>query len=294
VGFVPMSKRGTPEAEKHLALDDGVPAHLQTALLEWVQGEVITSQMTAWASTEPAVSSQYLRGIELDMQVDLGVSREEMATNLFRKAGSDSQWFIDLLDYLLRHPLQEVYSGRRPRERAYRLETILDRGRSAWRVVDIGDGRCALERRIDPTIEEAINETASINPTAGHHLYRAWQLAYSRTPNAAESYRESIKAVEVAAIAVICPAHAKATLGSVLGDMRNNIGKWTVEVPATSEAMPDEKLVIEMVSSLWNGQVGRHGSPAPAVPSTQTLSEAQAAVHLAATLVQWFSSGVIR
>ena len=39
-------------------------------------------------------------------------------------------------------------------------------------------------------------------------------------------------------------------MGTVLGDMRANIGKWKVEVPATSANMPDESLVVGMMDAL--------------------------------------------
>lgn len=47
-----------------------------------------------------------------------------------------------------------------------------------------------------------------------------------------------------------------------------------------------------MMDALWTGQVGRHGMPnQPA--QTQAPEEAEAAVHLAAMLVHWFTTGVV-
>jgi len=292
MGFVPMSKRGTPEESKHLALHEGVPDHLRPSIIEWIRGELLVPNEYA-LDYEEVIPLAKLREIELDLHINLG-PQDQMIGTLFGMIVGDPEWCLDLVDYLLQNPARGTANGQNPSTRAGKLAEILTRGSSAWCVISLDSTRCALQRRIDPTVSQAVVEATATNPTAGHHLELAWHLAYSRSPNAGESYRESIKAVEVAAIAIICSAHATATLGSVLGDMRSNIGKWTVEVPATSAGMPDEQLVIAMMNSLWTGQVGRHGSPASAVPATQTLPEAQAAVHLAATLVQWFSSGVIR
>jgi hypothetical protein len=46
-----------------------------------------------------------------------------------------------------------------------------------------------------------------------------------------------------------------------------------------------------MMKALWEGQTSRHGSQHPTRP--ETMEEARAAVHLAVTLVQWFSAGTV-
>lgn len=43
--------------------------------------------------------------------------------------------------------------------------------------------------------------------------------------------------------------------------------------------------------ALWQGQTSRHGGQTPTSP--ETLEAARAAVHLAATIVQWFTSGAV-
>ena len=138
--FVPRSKRGTSEEARHLALQEGVPDHFHNSLLDWVRDELLVPHSTPWATQEPIYSSRYLRGIELDMQVGLGTD-DEMVNTLYRKAITDSDWFLDLLDYLLQNPMTNVYSRRRPGNRPYMLELILVRGRSAWRVTPLEGAR---------------------------------------------------------------------------------------------------------------------------------------------------------
>jgi len=288
-GFVPRSKRGTPAESHHLALQDGVPDHLRPALVDWVKRELIVGGIY-----EKGYSLTALRGIELNMRDALGYDVDTMVKTLLTRM-NDPDWFLDLIDYLLHNPLIEVASAEWPPDRAVRLQQILLTGGSAWEVVKIADLQCKLERRVDLTVEAAVVAAETHNPTAGPRRRAAWDLAYGRSPDAGTSYGESIKAVEVATIAVVSPKHGMATLGKVIGEMKANPTKWTVGIPATSTAMSGSQLVVAMLDALWTGQVGRHGSPSStSTPTAQSPEEARAAVHLAATLVQWFSSGVIR
>jgi hypothetical protein len=52
--------------------------------------------------------------------------------------------------------------------------------------------------------------------------------------------------------------------------------------------------IVGMLRLLHRAQSDRHGSPEPAPPVVMTQAEAEAAVHLAATLVHWFDSGAVR
>lgn len=295
MAFVPRSKRGTTAEVKHLALREDIPDHLVTALDDWIQEQLLVEGFDGMGLRQRTFSGPYLRQIELEMQVPLG-SDNRQVDRLFHhlRANNDNYW--DLVDYLLQSPLSVtspatgVYLS--PRERAEALENALSLGRSAWTVRPVGNVNC-LERRVDETVESAALTVIGDTGTAGVHLANAWHLAYERIPNPGESYRESIKAVEVAAIPVVLPNDALATLGKVLGEMRAHPQKWTVTAPASSTAMPNAQLVIVMMDAVWTGQAGRHGDPNLPTPPTQTQEEAKAAVHLAVTLVEWFTSGAV-
>jgi len=127
---------------------------------------------------------------------------------------------------------------------------------------------------------------------AGEHLARAWVATYGRTGNPSEGYRESIKAVEAAAKPVVSPANDRATLGTVIADIRNDPTKWTIDLhsPTPTDQMPQVQGMLEL---LWKGQSNRDGTPDADAPLSVTQEQAEAALHLAMTLVQWFTSGVV-
>ncbi|WP_328484890.1 hypothetical protein [Streptomyces zaomyceticus] len=172
------------------------------------------------------------------------------------------------------------------------LQRLLDDAGSVYRVNEAGDG---LEERVAPAVRDAVRHTiadAATGPAAGSaadHLATAWQAAYGRSPDPVRAYSESIKAVESAAHAVIQPNNAKATLGTMLGEIKNARHKFVTAIPSTGgdPIAPAEA----MMRALWNGQTSRHGGQTPTAP--ETLESARAGVHLAATLVQWFVSGAV-
>jgi len=48
-----------------------------------------------------------------------------------------------------------------------------------------------------------------------------------------------------------------------------------------------------MLNRLWTSHHDRHGTDQPRPKMSEAEAEAQGAVHLAVTLVQWFDSGVV-
>ncbi|RSS57657.1 hypothetical protein EF909_16050 [Streptomyces sp. WAC01280] len=132
--------------------------------------------------------------------------------------------------------------------------------------------------------------TAPSAGSAADHLATAWQAAYGRNPDPERSYSEAIKAVEAAAHAVIQPNNAKATLGTMLGEIRNARHKFSTAIPVPAAGDPIAAAEA-MMRALWEGQTSRHGGQNGTVP--ETLEAARAGVHLAAALVQWFVSGVV-
>ncbi|MCX4564692.1 hypothetical protein OHA02_52395 [Streptomyces phaeochromogenes] len=172
------------------------------------------------------------------------------------------------------------------------LEGILTLGGSPYR---INAERTGLEARVDATAHQALASTLTTasDPnygSASEHLATAWTCIYGRNPDPGKAYAEAIKAVECAAQATVEPKSKRATLGSMLKVLGNSTQKFSTEIPATSG--DDIMVVIEMMRRLWQGQSSRHGAQTPTKHETQ--GQAEMAVHLAVTLVQWFSAGFVK
>jgi hypothetical protein len=127
---------------------------------------------------------------------------------------------------------------------------------------------------------------------AGQHLTLAWVAVYGRSPDPGKAYSEAVKAVEVAAQPVITPADTSATLGKMIAVFRDGPGKWEFALKPSST--DPHEAVLQMMRLVWTGQTDRHGTADPEKPLHVSPEEAEAAVHLAVTLVQWFTSAAVR
>lgn len=168
------------------------------------------------------------------------------------------------------------------------LEELLVTANFAWRATWKG-----LERRIDATTAEAVGTTIrNATEEAAEHLAAAWAAVYGRHPDADKAYAEAVKAVEATACRLVLPTNPTATLGQVRNHLRDAPTKWEIVLPDKNGALAPATVVMEMMTALWEGQRSRHaGTP---TSRRQQSAEAAAAVHLAATLMNWLTSGVLR
>ncbi len=121
-------------------------------------------------------------------------------------------------------------------------------------------------------------------------MQEAWAAVYGRHPDPAKAYDEAVRAVEAAAIPILLPKGMKVTLGTVLAHLRDAGGKWALAIDGTNDG--DVAPLTAMIQLLWKGHVARHAGGPSYRPQRQ--DEAEMAVHLATTLVQWFTSGAVR
>jgi hypothetical protein len=174
------------------------------------------------------------------------------------------------------------------------LARILEQGSSAYRVNDDNTG---LVRRVDATVTAAFEAAAaaaganSHSGSAAGQIRSAWNELYGLKPDAPAAFRAAIQAVESASHAIIEPNNAKATLGSMLGQLRSAPERFELVIPGPDQTGNIEPL-IKMLELIWNGQTSRHGARTVTRPETQ--EEANMAVHLAVLLVHWFATGAVR
>jgi hypothetical protein len=179
-----------------------------------------------------------------------------------------------------------------PRYRAaLQLKQILEDGGSAYTVNVHWPERTQLTTRVDPTITHAATQTmANADPTTGQLLRDAWNHAYGINPDPTAAYREAVRAVEQIAGPLVLPNNHKPSLGTVRKHLLDAHSKWEF-VLVDDRGNGTVEPLVALMERLWNGQVSRHGGG----PGNrdQTLGEGQAAVHLAATLVQLLATSAL-
>lgn len=168
---------------------------------------------------------------------------------------------------------------------AMELEDVLRLGNSAYAVSS--DGK-RLEMGTTPEVKQQVEAVvSSAGGSAGDHLAKAWNGAYGREPDPVKSFSESVKAVEAALAGHISPQNGKQTLGTMIRDVSAKPTKWRFAIADGNVGGVDT--VLHMMRVLWDGQTSRHGGVSPT--RDETSQEAKAAVHLAATLVEFGASG---
>jgi hypothetical protein len=94
----------------------------------------------------------------------------------------------------------------------------------------------------------------------------------------------------VAAHRLVSPNDKLATLGKMVAELKSNATKYLVILLGNGDFVTIARLMAQL---LWTGQHDRHGNFDASKPISVSQVEAEAAVHLAALLVQWFETGVI-
>lgn len=170
------------------------------------------------------------------------------------------------------------------------LEEILSQAGFYLRATNNG-----LEYRVDATVIEQAQTAAATaesygRPQAATRLRSAWQAAYSLHPNPTESLAESIKAVEAVMVPTVVPNDMSAIYSKAVGQLKKTRGEWRFEV-VSQKGDDSIDTVIAMLDRLGTAHLERHEGNVP--PKSDTVEAARACVHLAATLVQWFSMGAV-
>lgn len=203
------------------------------------------------------------------------------AAELFQ---ADRAFLLDAVDFGLGQYEAGSYEGERAVEE---LNTHLAEARSAYTVGVDGNGRYELQDRQPEAVTALIEEASSATDRSAEHLRRASSKAFARKPDPTGACVEAVAAIEVAAKPVVSPNNAKATLGTIIRDMKAKPSKWTTD----SEADGGIETVIAMMDMVWTGHF-RHGDENK--PVDVSNEGAEMVVQLAAVLVHWFRSGRIR
>lgn len=292
-GWRSLSEREVSTHED--ALFEGVPDHLTPALIRWITGyldnradltqRVALRLRVPLDTPDPQQLVEAVRASDSARLLDVA----DMAIHLDRRlrwevdvAGpEDNRQEASFADWIPEYR----WSTGSLAEAVEQLDQLLEDAGSAF-TVDWGQ-RC-LKRRVDATVTAAAEHTMAAAPS--RHLQEAWTAIYGQHPDPAKAYDEAIRAVEAAAIPVLLPKGAKETLGTVLAHLKGAGGKWALAIEGAKAG--DVAPLTAMVELLWKGHVARHAGGPNYRPQRQ--DEAEMAVHLATTLVQWFISKEIR
>ncbi|GAB3980844.1 hypothetical protein GCM10029978_079990 [Actinoallomurus acanthiterrae] len=269
----PLSVRLSGEAAGQV-LHEGIPSHLRSSLEQWIE----------WVATEHLAERAALR-LRLDLPHGWSWNRLLL---------QDPSLLLDVVDALLYfhpgHPPTVVEDQAALEIIGERLNQLLVDAGSAYEVANDMSG---LTRRLDETVQRAAQYVKQhADADTRDHLRAAWTAAYGLHPDPSKAYGEAVKAVEAASIPVVVPTQAGATLGHVLGQLDRQSHLYELAITDKTRAAASVDAAAHLVRLLWEGHSDRHGGSSLSRPISQEAAEM--AVHLATTLVQWFTAGYVR
>lgn len=262
-------------AEVHDVLEDGVPEWLMPSVSEALDAvQRAKTRFTDEMSPLLYEFDRLRRGVE-----PLGPQTRDRYLGRVVAARRDEQLALELIDFLL-------HEGALPQSL---IKTMFEQAGSKWTAVAPGrrGGEAGLVERVSDGVREAA-EAAMALPESGALLAEAWHAAFGRNPDPEEAYEKAIKAVEAAGAFVVSPKNSKATLGTMIADMRNQ-RDWRLPTSVAGREQGHE-VVLSMAEALWNGQGSRHGGNGYVKP---TQEQGEAAVLLAVPLVHYFERGIV-
>ncbi|MFP5316678.1 MAG: hypothetical protein ACLGI2_00075 [Acidimicrobiia bacterium] len=273
----PWSKRQNDhEIANFFVLREGVPDGLLTSLTEFVVSVFY-------------VHDEFMGGFQPNREVINHFARitdhylpgyPDDAVQQFQE---DRELLLDAVDFAVGRLNPESY---RTTEIVAKLTLQLAEARSAYVLGRDGAGQWELQHRQPEGLTALVAEATSGTDRASEHLRRSWSKAFGRSPDPNGACVEAVAAIEVAARPVVSPTNMRATLGTMIRDMKAKPSKWSTH----SEADEDIETVISMMDMVWTGHY-RHGNDSKPIDVTNVGAEM--IVPVAALLVHWFKAGRI-
>ncbi len=261
---------------------DLVPAALEPFLDSWMKDRLRRDSYWIDSSTVYWVQSSLHERFDVDSEHNGDVAVEDFMEQVEARG---QRFKLRVLDLMLGdievHPINPDPSM------VDELRWHLDATASALTVVRLGSN-FRLSRRLTDGIEDLADEVVrSASQRAGQYLSSGWTAAYGLEPDTSKVMTESIRAVEAAAGPRVLPVDKRATLGKIVASLKSRTD-WRLVLDRRDDGHPDHRAVLlGMLETLAFAQRDRHAGAPPSV------LQAQGHVQLAATLVNWFSTGVI-
>jgi hypothetical protein len=283
------ARTGEIGAKEFARLNSGVPPWLRESLWQWLQERICRYHSTGGGTLAvpyPAAIREIERLCRIDTQWSGGTSLGDLVDGLhmLRQAlYSNEMAFLTAVDLLIPKVADTPTLDA--------LQLILNDAGSEWRVGEVGS-HYGLVKRIDETVQRAAEEIVRQGTRPGNLLADAWRHAYSMHPDPSASYRCSVRAVEAAAGPVLTPKDPRPTLGKMIATLRDGMQKWKFAFTVDSAVDP-KGVLLQMMQLLWINEYSRHVDADPSTPLHVSQREAESAVVLALTLVNWFTSGAV-
>ena len=244
--YKPLSVRHRKLPNSFIQLEEGVPDYMFPLLRDWL----LSTSLFDW---EPTMEGRYYSFTMAGREFLLVPKRTfNNVCELLEDLEWDHELFLDAIDYCLAFSITEPTEVYNVDWQA--LERILLKGRSAWTVAP---RRNKLIRRLPEETQKVLEDALSSGDASAEHLSDAWQDGWSRNPNASSSYLSGIMAIESAIRSIVSPNKGKATLGTMINEIKDKPSKWRTRFDGDDSA--GVVSLTNFLQAIWEAHV-RHGS----------------------------------
>lgn len=287
------------EEGKPSVLVDGVPDYMKKSLVDWMmQAELLLccGGTSIYGEKWLDEDTRYELIKEFDRRTRQESHLCDDTTNKYFEENMNADLIgLQYTDYLLMKLDEDMRdeqcifpSSEEFHSHIQNLDTILEESGSKWKV---GERNliCGLEERVDPAMQQMVDNAMDSSSGYGQQLSEAWHYMFGREPNYSAAYAAAIKAVESIALPMVEPNNKDSTLSKASRVMRDQ--HWEFQIEAWEENNVPGGVIQLLMSGLMNSQPDRHGGPDSGVVSKE---KAQVAVYSAVFLIQCFKAGLVR
>lgn len=286
--------RGKPSV-----LVDGVPDYMKKSLVDWMmQAELLLccGGTSIYGEKWLDEDTRYELIKEFDRRTRQESHLCDDTTNKYFEENMNADLIgLQYTDYLLMKLDEDMRdeqcifpSSEEFHSHIQNLDTILEESGSKWKVGE-RNSICGLEERVDPAMQQMVDNAMDSSSGYGQQLSEAWHYMFGREPNYSAAYAAAIKAVESIALPMVEPNNKDSTLSKASRVMRDQ--HWEFQIEAREENNVPGGVIQLLMSGLMNSQPDRHGGPDSGVVSKE---KAQTAVYSAVFLIQCFKAGLVR
>lgn len=287
------------EEGKPSVLVDGVPDYMKKSLVDWMmQAELLLccGGTSIYGEKWLDEDTRYELIKEFDRRTRQESHLCDDTTNKYFEENMNADLIgLQYTDYLLMKLDEDMRdeqcifpSSEEFHSHIQNLDTILEESGSKWKVGE-RNSICGLEERVDPAMQQMVDNAMDSSSGYGQQLSEAWHYMFGRESNYSAAYEAAIKAVESIALPMVEPNNKDSTLSKAARVMRDQ--RWEFQIEAREENNVPGGVIQLLMSGLMNSQPDRHGGPDPVAVSRE---KAQAAVYSAVFLVQCFKAGLVR
>lgn len=287
------------EEGKPSVLVDGVPDYMKKSLVDWMmQAELLLccGGTSIYGEKWLDEDTRYELIKEFDRRTRQESHLCDDTTNKYFEENMNADLIgLQYTDYLLMKLDEDMRdeqcifpSSEEFHSHIQNLDTILEESGSKWKVGE-RNSICGLEERVDPAMQQMVDNAMDSSSGYGQQLSEAWHYMFGREPNYSAAYAAAIKAVESIALPMVEPNNKDSTLSKASRVMRDQ--HWEFQIEAREENNVPGGVIKLLMSGLMNSQPDRHGGPDSGVVSKE---KAQVAVYSAVFLIQCFKAGLVR